>query len=173
MDASLTDALLSLVLLVWMLCAMIMHCLSFPQGESFAGGKGEQAKEDTVAFPSVYRSASPEHYDKANLYARKFDASRKIFWGPSTLRVKKRAYDDMLMAAAKAMKHANWMRMAFPNDLELETEFHRRKDALESRMHRNLEAAAREAFRDGTDVYKLDNVQLHAEPPFAYNKFEK
>lgn len=130
--------------------------------------------EATVLFREAVARHNPEAASKAGAYSERFSRAFDVLRASRSPMVRERAFDDMLMLAARACKHANRLAMYLPNDLELELEYSTIRDRLESKCHRDLQEADRIA--NGKESrYILKNVQLfsddgkHGYLPFNYN----
>lgn len=158
-----STALLIMALIVTFLC------LSAQDKEGFQDDETKVAEGPVMRVPEKAASHNHEAARKADDYMRRFYEAHAMFVKSSSIRVRRRAYDAMLMLSAKAMKHLTDLRSWFPNDLELDTSFMAFANSLEIDMHRRLQLCARLAYKDREDVYFLDNVKLDFETPVGAN----
>lgn len=172
----------SKIILLTAVCVLLVQkAASFPGpevAEGFGGGRGgdwDKEAEEAVVTGGIgisprARAHAPSAAKRAGDYADRFDRAVAIFERSASSRVRRRAYDDMLMLATRVMKHLYALRQRLPNDLVLEEGVVRATEEAESRMHEAMQRCGRAAFGEWPEeVYVLDNMRLDHEGPEARN----
>lgn len=157
--------LLACVFLMWV-CAPSRA----PRTELFSEPEPPPSKR--LAIPPQAREHSPKHYDKSNDYFDKFLRAEAVLHSATTTRVKRRAFADLMMLAARTMKHLLALRSWLPNDLALEKQFRECMDSTETFLHHSMQRASTHFDINKEEVYMLHKMSLHCSKPFGANYYD-